>query len=153
MEQLSASCHCPQTSIIISKETFACFDDSSTHVTYRAKLSGRQAVSSASLLTILEAWTSTGPAISVKNVLLRVDTQCSVAISSFNEGECSTRQPPTTMATTDDTFQSIKTAGIISGTVVVIIVLILSILIGIIVAIALVLRARRGHATIPTSEE
>ena len=57
------------------------------------------------------------------------------------------------MATTDDTFQSINTAGIIGGTVVVIIVLILSILIGNIVVIALVLRARRGHAMIPTSEE
>ena len=153
MEQLSATCHCPQTSIIISKGTFACFDDFSKHVTYRAKLSGRHRVSSASLLTILEAWTSTGHVISVKNVLLWVNTQCSVAISGFNERECSTRQPTTTMVTTDDTFQSSNTIGIIGGTAAVIIVLIWFILIGIIVVIALVLRACRGHAAFRTPEE
>ena len=110
---------------------------------------------------------------------MRVDTQCSVAISSLIEEECSTPKPPTTMATvvtlategntssqdpsnitvpTDgtvdtasDPVQSDNTAAIVGGVVAVI--LIVSILIGIIAIVALVLRARRGSMSIKTPEE
>ena len=112
---------------------------------------------------------------------MRVDTQCSVAISSLIEEECSTPKPPTTMATvvtlategntssqdpsnitvpTDgtvdtasDPVQSDNTVAIVGGVVAVIIVLIMAILIGIIAIVALVLRARRGSMSIKTPEE
>ena len=86
---------------------------------------------------------------------MRVDTQCSVAISNFIEEECSTTQPPATMATAvtlataSDPLQSDNTAAIIGGVVAVILIM----AIGIIAIVALVLRARRGRMSIKTPEE
>ena len=86
---------------------------------------------------------------------MRVDTQCSVAISNFIEEECSTTQPPTTMATdgtvttVSDPLQSDNTAAIIGGVVAVILIM----AIGIIAIVALVLRARRGSMSIKIPEE
>ena len=109
---------------------------------------------------------------------MKVDTQCSVAISSFSEEECSLTQPPNTtatdgtlatdidttsveptnitevtIATESDSVQSDNTAAIIGGTVAVIVVLIVTVLTGIIAIVALVLRARRGSMSLKTPEE
>ena len=179
IKQLSASCQCTLTFPPFSEESFVCFEDSPVHVTYRVRLTGTQIVSTASLLSILEAWVSSEAGIRVRSVLMRVDTQCSVAISSLIEEECSTPKPLTTMATlvtlvtegntssqdpsnitvpTDgtvdtasDRVQSDNTAAIVGGVVAVI--LIVAVLIGIIAIVALVLRARRGSMSIKTPEE
>ena len=142
MEQLSSSCQCANMSYTISEASFACFNDSPTHVTYRARLTGTLTVSTASLLSILEAWVSSRPVIFVQSVLMRVDSQCSVVISSFKEKECFTREP--------STMSGDNTAAIIGG-VVAVIVLIVFVLVGIIAAV--LFRSRRGSMSIKIPEQ
>ena len=65
---------------------------------------------------------SGGASIIVTGVLMTVDSECSVAISSLNEGECSPTQPPTTDTST----------AIIGGVVAVIVIVLVAITITII---------------------
>ena len=91
LEELAASCaECGITSDIIDKQSFACFRESPKYVTYRARLSGTSETDSGSLISLIEEWVSGGRAsIIVTGVLMTVDSECSVAISSLSEGECS----------------------------------------------------------------
>ena len=102
IEQLTASCaECGVTNDIIDKQSFACFPESPTYVTYRARLEGTSETDSGSLISLIEKWVSGGASIIVTGILLRVDSECSVAISSLSEGECSPIQPPPTNVVTD----------------------------------------------------
>ena len=99
LEELTDSCaECGISSDIIDKQSFACFPESPTHVTFRARLGGSSETDSGSLISLLESWVSGGATIIVTGVLMTVDTECSVAISSLSEGECSMTitQPPDT---------------------------------------------------------
>ena len=90
VDQLTASCaECHITSDIIDKQSFSCFPDSPSHVTYRARLQGTSETDSGSLISLMEKWVSDGATIVVTGLLMKVDTKCSVEISSFNDGECS----------------------------------------------------------------
>ena len=161
-KQLSHSCQCSQTSTVISEESFACFDESPTHVTFRARLNGVQEVTTAFFLSSLKAWTSLGPAINVRGILMLVDDQCPLAISSFSEEECSNPKPPTvsvlqpitsptatdvTMSTESDTLQSDNTAAIVGGVVTVVVVLIVAVTVFGIIAVV-IQKGRRGSMTI-----
>ena len=65
---------------------------------------------------------SGGASIIVTGVLMTVDSECSVAISSLGEAEC---QPPTNGPTTDSTSTTTdSTAAIIGGSVVAVILII-----------------------------
>ena len=65
---------------------------------------------------------SGGASIIVTGVLMTVDSECSVAISSLGEAEC---QPPTNDPTTDSTSTTTdSTAAIIGGSVVAVILII-----------------------------
>ena len=59
-------------------------------MTFRARLGGSSETDSGSLISLLESWVSGGATIIVTGVLMTVDAECSVAISSLSEGECST---------------------------------------------------------------
>ena len=70
-----------------------CFSNSSSYVTYRARLEGTSQADSLSLISLIEDWVESGGAsIIVTGVILKVDSQCPVAISSLSEGECTTQQ-------------------------------------------------------------
>ena len=73
---------------------------------------------SGSLISLIEEWVSGGASIIVTGVLMTVDSECSVAISSLGEAEC---QPPTNDSTTTD-----STAAIIGGVVAVILIIALT---------------------------
>ena len=108
LKQLTASCaECGISSDIIDEQSFSCFPESPTHVTFRARLGGSSETDSGSLISLLESWVSGGATIIVTGVLMTVDAECSVAISSLSEGECSmtTTQPPDTItpSSTDST--------------------------------------------------
>ena len=105
LEQLRLSCtQCGITSDIIDKWSFACFPESPTHVTYRARLKGTSETDSGSLVSLIEKRVSSEAGIIVTGVLMTVDSECSVAISSLGEGECqSPTTEPTTNPTTDPT--------------------------------------------------
>ena len=162
LERLSASCvDCSIDSDIIDRESFACYPESPTYVTYRARLEGTSESDSGSLISLIEKWVSGGASIIVTGVLMTVDSECSVAISSLSEGECSPTQPPptdtkppTTDNTTDtqtDQTSTDNTAAIIGGVVAVAIVLIITV--GIIVIVVLVLKSRRGELFLKSAEK
>ena len=102
LEELTGSCaECGITSDIIGKPSFACYPKSPTHVTYRARLEGTSETDSGSLISLIKDWVSGGAGIIVTGVLMTVDSECSVAISSITERECS---PPITDPTTSSTM-------------------------------------------------
>ena len=167
LEELTASCaECGISSDIIDRQSFSCFPESPTHVTFRARLGGSSETDSGSLISLLESWVSGGATIIVTGVLMTVDAECSVAISSLSEGECSmtTTQPPDTTAssettsdgsTTAATSQSStdNTAAIIGGVVVAVVFIIaISMLILIFGIVALVLKSRRREFSIRKAE-
>ena len=95
LKELSTSC--PECGdVVIDTLFFACYPESPTHVTYRARLEGTSETDSGSLISLIEVWVRGGASIIVTGVLMTVDSECSVAISSLSEGECSTAQTLTT---------------------------------------------------------
>ena len=97
LHQLTVSCtECGVTSAFIDTPSFACFSESPTSVTYRARLLGTSETDS--LISLIEEWVSGGAGIIMTGVLVTLDSECPVAISSLGEGEC---QPPTTNPITD----------------------------------------------------
>ena len=98
-------------------------------MTYRARLEGTSETESGSLISLIEEWMSGGASIIVTGILMTVDYECSVAISSLSEGECSPTSDSTT--TTNDVTMSAIVGGvvavilIISSTVVVLVVLVI----------------------------
>ena len=69
-------------------------------MTYRARLEGTSETDSGSLISLIEQWVRGGASVIVTGVLMTVDSDCSVAISSLSEPECS---PPTNPPSTDPT--------------------------------------------------
>ena len=86
-------------------------------MTYRARLLGTAETDSGLLISLMKEWVSGEDGIIMRGVLVTVDFECSVAISSLSEEMCSTTQPPVT--TTNITP---VTAAIIGGTVTVLII-------------------------------
>ena len=169
LEELTASrAECGISSDTIDRQSFSCFPESPTHVTFRARLGGSSETDSVSLISLLESWVSGRATIIVTGVLMTVDAECSVAISSLSEGECSmtTTQPPnmdttTSSMTTSDgsttaaTSQSStdNTAAVIGGVVVAVVFIIaISVLILIFGIVALVLKSRRREFSIRKAE-
>ena len=65
-------------------------------VTFRAQLHGTAQASSSQLVNYIEQWSARDVTIAVQGLRLRVDSSCSIAISSFSDPECETeRQQPT----------------------------------------------------------
>ena len=77
---------------------------------------------------------SGGASIIVTGVLMTVDSECSVAIASLSEGECSPTQP----RTTDTASESTKSAAIIGGVVAIVLIVSVAITITIIAVIFIV---------------
>ena len=106
LEQLLVSCfECRVASAFINTPSFACFSESPTSVIYRDRLIGTSETHNGSLISLIEEWVSGGAGIIMAGVLMTVDSECPVAISSLGEGECQPMQPPTTELTTKPTTQ------------------------------------------------
>ena len=171
LEELTGSCNdCGITSDIIDRQSFSCYPESPTHVTYRARLEGTSETDSGSLISLIEEWVSDGTSIIVTGVLMKVDSECSMAISSLSEGECViTTLLPTTSGSTsiitdftpfsEDTTSthsqssSNNTIAIIGGVVAVVIILIISVTVAIIAVVALIVKSHRGVVFIKKAEE
>ena len=106
-------------------------------MTYRARIKGTSQTDSGSLVALIQEWVDGGPGIIVTGVLLTADSECVVAVSSLNEGECSKEDPPPP-STSDNT------AGIV--------VAILIIAIAVVIIVILVLKYRRGNISDKTTE-
>ena len=103
LELLEASCtEC--TSENIERQSFSCFEESPSFVTYRARLEGTSETDSDSLISLIEDWVRGGGAnVIVTGILMTVDPHCSVAISSLSEPECSPAPPFTALASPSPT--------------------------------------------------
>ena len=173
LEQLRDTCaECAITSDIIDRESFMCYPESPTYVTYRARLEGTSETDSGSLISLIEKWVfSSEASIIVTGVLMTVDSECSVAISSLSEGECSPTQPPTpdripetqtptmdnTTASEDLSSAKNNTASdniaAIIGVIAVVIVLIIAIMITVIVIVVVVMKDRHGGLSNANNEK
>ena len=150
LDELSITCSdCGD--VTINDQSFSCFRESPTHVTYRARIEGNSKTNSSHLVSLLEKWVRSGGArIIVTQIQLTVDPHCSVAIPSLTyDMECeqmmivisTTRvemEPATTMTITPDVeSQSSNNTRIIGGFMAIIIILIL-IITAVVVAIVIV---------------
>ena len=96
LQELTVSCaECGIGSDSINRQLFACFTESPTHVTFRARLGGSTETDSGSLISLLDSWVSGGATIIVTGILVTVDAECSVAITSLSEKECLSDQATT----------------------------------------------------------
>ena len=154
LKQLTISCtECDIITLVIDTPSFACFPESPTSVTYRARLKSTSETDSGSLISLIEEWVSGGASIIVTGVLMTVDSKCSVAISSLSEGECQphttnpiTDSEVTTPDSSDPVTDSISTtdntAAIIGGSVVAVVLIIT-----VAVTITFLLKNRCGNNT------
>ena len=139
VKELTESCaKCGISSDIIDRQSFACFPESPTHVTFRARLEGSSERSSSFFIFLLESWVSGGATINVTGVLMTVDAECSVAISSLSEGECST------------TSSTDNRVVIIGGAVLAVLFIIA---VSVVVGVALILKCRRVERPVRKANE
>ena len=149
LEQLTRSCaECGITSDVIDKPSFACYSESPSSVTYRARLDRTSETDSGSLISLIEEWVSGGPSIIVTGLLITVDPKCSVAIPSLSEGECSL-----TLTYTTDGGESVSTPNtvpIIGGVVAVILIITIAV---VIIIMTLILKYRCGNVRFNDTNE
>ena len=159
MEQLEASCaECASENI--NRQSFSCLEESPSFLTYRARLEGTSDTDSGSLIPLIEDWVRGGGAsVIVAGVLMTVDSQCSVTISSPGEPQCSppTTASPTPRITSNFTISSTQscactenTPAIIGGAVAIVIALITA---ATIIAIVALILKNRPHTIKKTSME
>ena len=115
LHELTVSCaECGIGRNSINRQSFACFSE--CHVTFRARLEGSSETDSGSLISLLESWVSGGATIILTGILMTVDAECSVAITSLSEKECLADQATTSSS-------SSPTSGIIGGVVAVVLII------------------------------
>ena len=133
-------------------------------MTYFGRLEGTSETDSGSLISLIEEWVSGGAGIIMTGVLVTVDSECPVAISSLGEGEC--QQPPTTepmtdseVITPDPTSDPVthstpsttdNTAAIIGGVVAVILIIAFAV---VAIIMTLILKNRCGNVSINKQKE
>ena len=146
LDELTVSCaECGIGSDSINRQSFACFTESPTHVTLRARLGGSSETDSGSLISLLESWVSGGATIIVTEILMTVDAECSVAISSLSEKECLADQ-----ATTSSSSSS--TSAIIGGVVAVVLIITIALTVFGIAALVIWKRRRNNFSTTNTKQ-
>ena len=116
---------CGVTNDIIDMQLINCGSESV--IVYRARLEGTSQTDSGSLISLIEDWVNTAPRVLVRGVLMKVDSECSVAISSLSEeSECSnaTMQPPVASTSSSVTTSLTTITGAAAAILTVIIVLV-----------------------------
>ena len=130
-------CQCGFTQNQITSSAIQCFLDSPQAVTYRAILHRTANASSSNIISHIEQWISEGPAISVQNVLIDIDTNCVLEIASNLDSECTVSDEVTVVAKESSNVAS----AIIGGAVTIVFIVIA--LMAIVGAIALLLKLRK----------
>ena len=110
---------------MLDEQSFSCFEESPSFLTYRARLEGTSATDSSSLISLIEAWVRGSRAsVIVTGVLMTIDVNCSVAITSPSDPECSYTPPPSTDAVCST---SNNTPSVVAGVVVVIVIIVIAV--------------------------
>ena len=109
VEAITQRCDCEYSISYIINELFQCSEEqSSTCVTYRARLYGTRDQEEMVLVGYVQDWTNSNPDMIQTNQsdsLLTIDTNCEVVINSFNDSLC------TCMSGTNETV--IEDSGLI----------------------------------------
>ena len=147
LKELADLCiDCGITNDIIDEQSIFCSEKSPKFLIYRARLKGTSHTDSRMLRSLIEEWVNGGGSIIVTGILMPIDPECAVAISSLSEAECE-------ISTTDPTINSNtgdKTAAIIGGAVPVIVLVAIAI---VVLAIVILRRYRRRHWFFGRSQE
>ena len=139
MEQLISSC--TDCNDIIDMQSLDCGSESV--IIYRARLEGTSQRDSGSLISVIETWVTSGPSFIVTELLMTVDSQCTVVISSLSDhGDCTQTITDTTASSSSSDSTSSDTAAIIGGVVAVVIV------VGIVIIVALVIKSCQTHGDV-----
>ena len=88
VSNINQHCQCGLSRENITNGVFRCFPASPQAVTFRAVLHGGTKASSSELSSYIEQWIRNDVTIPIQSVLINVDSSCTVAISSFDGGEC-----------------------------------------------------------------
>ncbi len=128
-----------------------CFDGSSSHVTYRAVLTGTENVSVVELISLIERWISDTSSIIVQSIGLGLTNTCPVVIADRDSPECpeditnrtQMAAPTSSIATTSPTESVVVNVGAVAGWVVAG-VLVIAVLVLIVIVVLLLLRQRRS---------
>ena len=148
MEKLSALCpDCRVTEADIDKQSFSCYPESPSYVTYRARLEGTYETESGHLISLIAQWVGDGAGVIVNEVLMKVDPKCSVVISGLSEEECIPVPSPSMEVNNGPAVSGqdqSSTLPITIGVIVVVVVLIIATTIIIVIIAVLVLRNRRA---------
>ena len=116
VQSINQHCRCGLSAECITEGAFQCFENSEQQVTFRARLCGSAQTNTSLLLAYLEAFVSrTESTIAVQGLHLHVDSNCSIAINTFGDPQC------TNTTTTSESIAD-NTAAIIGGVVAVIVV-------------------------------
>ena len=125
-------------------------------IIYRARLQGTSQRDSSSFINLIEDWVSSGPSFIVTELLMTVDSQCTVVILSLSDhGDCTQTIPNTNSNTTPSSSSSDSTssdtAAIIGGVVAVVIVIV--IVIGVVAIVALVMKSCQTHGDVVVKKQ
>ena len=100
---------CPNCGIsddIIDRQSFSCFEESSSLVTYRARLEGTSETESNSLISLIDEWVRGGGAsIIVTGVAIKMGPNCQTATSSLSEPKRSHTPPSLPQPSTTHTLK------------------------------------------------
>ena len=154
VEKVAALCpECGFTDASIDKQSFSCYSQSPSFVTYRARLEGTSQTDSDHFISLIEQWVMGGASVIVAKVLLKMDSKCSVEISDLSEDECimevtvDPRQDE--VLTTEPNSGSPSLTTILIGIIVIVIVIIIAITATVIAV--LVLRSRQTQYRLKNS--
>ena len=135
-------CACGFSPSLLTDEFIDCFDISSSHVTYRAMLTGTESVSAVEVISLIEQWISDTSSIIVQSTRLGLTNTCPVVITDRDSPECPEDITNRTTATTSPTESVVVNVGAVAGWVVAG-VLAIAVLVLIVIVVLLLLRQRR----------
>ena len=129
-EELRSSCRCDITrDTIAPKSVLLCADASSNYITFRSGLTDTPEADSHTLISNLEKWASGGPSVRVQGFKMKVDSECPVPITSFNDNLCTgvmatttANETPTTQLTSRSESSTDSTGAIIGGVLAVVVI-------------------------------
>ncbi len=149
---IESQCACGFNYSLILNSFMVCFDDSPSHVTYRAVLTGSESVSTIQLAKLMAQWVENDPIIVVQRAGLSVTNSCPVVIASLNSPECpeditnrtQMATPTSTSSTTSLTESVVVSVGAVAGGVVAGVLAIAVLVLIVLLIYMLVLRRRSG---------
>ena len=118
-------CQCGFSLQHISGSAFECFSNPD-EVTFRARLQGTSQASSSQLVNYIEQWSTRDVTIAVQGLRLRVDSSCSIVISSFSDPECETERQ---QHTSDSNLPAIVGGGVTGAVALIVTVLIVGLVV------------------------